>query len=427
MVRDLHAHLVDDRLFRNSVAIMATTVVTSGLGYVIWLTVARVAGSTVSGDGAAVTSLMMAATIAAAVGPAAAMIEWLPRAETPLAWRQRVTAGLVATTVASAVGGFLALVAAGWVLGVSASLRTPLGAGLFVVATVATAHGTLYDYICISRAKGSKMLLRNLVASGTRIPIVLLPLQVDGQPIQVLSAWTLSAVLSLAVAVPVFGGRRSGYSLRPAFGRVREEVRLMARSVAGQHLITVTAMLTTYLLPVIVVDILTPTDNAHFYITWMLGSIFSIISPAVATSLFDAASGDPAGIPAAVRRSVLIIGGLLAGPILVYLLGGRLLLSLFGPEYPAAGWLLLLLLTVAAVPDAVTNIAVAVLRSTGRLTTAVWLNGLMALGCIIGSIVLLPALGISAVGWAWLGAQSLGAVWAVVTRPWRVGRVRPTP
>ncbi len=33
-----------DRLFRNSAAIMLTTVVTSGLGYVIWLTVAHVRG-----------------------------------------------------------------------------------------------------------------------------------------------------------------------------------------------------------------------------------------------------------------------------------------------------------------------------------------------------------------------------------------------
>ncbi len=31
----------------------------------------------------------MAATLVAAIGPAAAMIEWLPRAEGPAEWRQR--------------------------------------------------------------------------------------------------------------------------------------------------------------------------------------------------------------------------------------------------------------------------------------------------------------------------------------------------
>lgn len=415
-----------DRLFRNSAAIMMTTVVTSGLGYIIWLTVARVAGPTVSGDGAAVTSLLMAATLVAAIGPAAAMIEWLPRAEGPVEWRQRVTAGLVATTVASLAGGLVALWLGGWVFGISPSLRTPVGSVLFVVGTVAIAHGNLYDYVCISRAKGGRMLLRNGLASLTRIPVVLLPLSAGGHPIQVLTAWSLSAVLSLAVCVPTFGGRDTGYSLRPDLRRVGAESRLIARSVVGQHLITVTAMLTTYLLPVLVVDVLTPTDNAHFYVTWMLGSIFSIISPAVSTSLFDAAAGDPAGIPAAVRRSVRIIALMLAGPVVVYLLGGRLLLRLFGPEYPAAGGLLLLLLTVAAVPDAVTNVAVSVLRATDRLGTAVALNGAMMLTTLVASTLLLPHLGIAAVGWSWLAAQSAGAVWALVTRPWRVRGAPPT-
>ncbi len=178
------------------------------------------------------------------------------------------------------------------------------------------------------------MLLRNGIASLVRIPVVLLPLTVDGHPIQVLTAWSLSAVLSLVVCVPVFGGRRSGYSLRPDVSRVGPESRLIARSVVGQHLITVTAMLTTYLLPVLVVDVLTPTDNAHFYVTWMLGSIFSIISPAVSTSLFDAAAGDPAGIPAAVRRSVRIIALMLAGPVLLYLVGGRCCCGSSAPSTP---------------------------------------------------------------------------------------------
>lgn len=420
LARSTWDRLGRDRLFRNSAAIMLTTVVTSALGYVIWLTVARVAGADVSGDGAAVTSLLMAATLVAAIGPAAAMIEWLPRARDALEWRQRVTAGLVATSVASLVGGLVALWLGGWVLHVSPALRTPAGAALFVVGTVATAHGSLFDFVCISRARGSMMLLRNAIASATRIPVVLLPLAVDGHPVQVLTAWSLSAVLSLVVCVPVFGGARDGYSLRPDPRRVGPETRLIARSVVGQHLITVTAMLTTYLLPVLVVDVLTPTDNAHFYVTWMLGSVFAVISPAVSTSLFDAAAGDPAGIPHAVRRSVRIIALLLAGPVLAYLVAGRLLLRLFGPEYPAAGGLLLLLLTVAAVPDAVTNVAVSVLRATDRLGTAITLNGSMMLATLAASTVLLPHLGIAAVGWSWLAAQSAGALWALATRPWRV-------
>ena len=131
-----------------------------------------------------------------------------------------------------------------------------------------------------------------------------------------------------------------------------------------------------------------------------------------ATALFASAAADPAQIRAATRRSLLIIGGLLTGPILAYLLGGRLLLGLFGDDYADHGALLLVLLTAAAIPDAITNVAVAVLRATDRIAAAVWLNGLMLFGTLLLSFVLLPVFGIVAVGISWLVAQSVGAVWA---------------
>ncbi|MTD15369.1 hypothetical protein GIS00_15635 [Nakamurella sp. YIM 132087] len=412
----LLARLTGDRMFRSTLAIMATTVVTSGLGYVTWLLVARFSGTQVSGDGAAVTSLMMAAALLAAIGAATAMIEWLPRAVDARAWRLRVTAGLVATVGGALVGGVVAVGVAGYWLGAIPSLTTVTGGVLFVAGTVATALGSLFDYICISRERGGMMLLRNLIASVVRIPLVLVPITVEGHPLEILLAWTASAALSLLVCMPLFGGRATGHHLWPTRGGIRSELRLMFRSVVGQHLITVSAMLTTYLLPVLVVARLDATANAYFYVTWMLGSLFSIVSPAVSTSLFAAAAADPAGIPGAVRRSSRIIALLLAGPVLVYLLGGRLLLSMFGADYPDAGWTLLVLLTISALPDAVTNIAVAVLRAVGRFGAAIRLNAFMMIGCLIGSVVLLPVLGIAAVGWSWLGAQTLGAVWALATR-----------
>lgn len=404
-----------DALFGTSVAIMASTVITSGLGYVLWLVVARVFGQQVSGDGAAVTSLMMAVSLLAAVGAAAAMIQWLPQAHDAVAWRRRVTAGLLATVVLSVVGGLLAVAIMLLITDSMPALRTLPGAALFVVGVLFTALGTLFDYVSISEQRGGFMLLRNGIASVARLPLIFVPVVVDGVSMQILLAWTVAAALSLAITVPLFRGRSAGRSLmRPVRDGLLPELRLMGSSVAGQHLITVTAMLGAYLLPVVVVDRLSAVDNAYFYITWMLGSLFSIISPAVSTALFASAAADPTEIRAATRRSLLIIGGLLTVPILAYLLGGRLLLGLFGEDYAEQGWLLLVLLTAAAIPDAITNVAVAVLRATDRITAAVWLNGSMLLGTLVLSFLLLPHLGIVAVGVSWLIAQALGAVWAAV-------------
>lgn len=409
----LWRRLRTDALFATSTAIMVATVITSGAGYVLWLVVARTMGSEVSGDGAAVTSLMMAVALLAAVGAAAAMIQWLPLAADGAAWRRRVTAGAVATGVLSVVGGLVAIAVMRLLTDSLPALTTAAGSLMFVLGVLVTAMCTLYDYICVSEKRGPLMLLRNAIASLLRLPLVFLPISADGVPLQILFAWCASGLISLIVCVPIFRGLDPGRSLvRPVFRGLAPEIRLMGASVAGQHMVTVTAMLGAYLLPVVVVDRLSATENAYFYVTWMLGSLFSIVSPAVATALFASASADPTEILSATRRSLLIIGGLLSAPIAAYLIGGRWLLGLFGPEYADQGWTLLVLLTIAALPDALTNVAVAVLRATNRIASAIWLNGGMLAVTLVLSFVLLPKMGIVAVGVAWIIAQTGGAVWA---------------
>jgi Na+-driven multidrug efflux pump len=64
----------------------------------------------------------------------------------------------------------------------------------------------------------------------------------------------------------------------------------------------------------------------------------------------------------------------------------------------------------AAVPDAVTNIAVAYWRSEGRLRRCAAMNAVMATVGLAGSWLLLPGLGIRGAGVAWLAGQTVGAV-----------------
>ncbi|MET3806430.1 O-antigen/teichoic acid export membrane protein [Nakamurella sp. UYEF19] len=418
------SRLRSDPVMLNTIAIMASTVVTSVLGYVFWIIVARSLGSETSGTGAAITSALQATVLVAAVGAAAAMIEWLPRSTTTLQWRQRVTAGLIVTVVAATLGGLLVPALLGFSFGVLPQLGTATGAGLFCLASVFFALGILIDYIAISERRGGVLLLRNVILTGLRIPLLFVPLAALGGDNKILAAWTIAACASLVVAVATFRRNSGGRTLRPAFGEVRAHLKEMAASLLGQHLITVAAMMAGYLLPILVVARLSPSDNAYFYVTWMLGSVFFIISPAVSTALFAAGAADPSALGALARRSVLISAALLVLPMLVYLFGGGLLLDLFGDGYASRGRLLLILLTLSAIPDAITNIAVSVLRATNRLGEALHLNAGMLALCIVGSWFLLPYWGILAAGIWWLVAQSAGAIWVVLS--WhRIGRIPP--
>ena len=92
------------------------------------------------------------------------------------------------------------------------------------------------------------------------------------------------------------------------------------------------------------------------------------------------------------------------------IVGGRFILGLFGSAYAAAGYGLLILLAISALPDAVSNVAVVVFRVTCRLGYSTALNLGMLVMTLVGAWVLMPRLGIAGVGVAWLGAQTIGAI-----------------
>jgi O-antigen/teichoic acid export membrane protein len=105
-----------------------------------------------------------------------------------------------------------------------------------------------------------------------------------------------------------------------------------------------------------------------------------------------------------------VIAVLLVPVMGVMIAGGRLVLGLFGSSYAAAGYGLLIVLAISAVPDAVSNVAVVVCRVTGRLGYSSALNlGILAM-TLAGAWFFLPLFGIAGAGVAWLAAQVVGSV-----------------
>ena len=411
----VRTRLSGDAVARNSAFIMVSTLATSLLGYVFWLVVAHTSSAEASGRGATVTSALQATALLASVGAAAAMVEWLPRAETELLWRQRLTVGLTVAVVTGLLGSVAVALLLGPGLNTLPTLRQPLGLALFCVGSVCFAVGTVLDYVSVAEGRSGLMLARNIVFNGLRTPILFVPVLIWRTSNEILASWAVSATVSLLAAVWFFERAPAGHRrLRLVFGHVRVHTREMLHSLVGQHLITIAALLVTYLLPIIVTIRLSSADGAYFYATWMLGSVFFMISPAVSTALFAEGAAGRDELARLVTRAGKVIAAMLTVPVVVYLVAGGEILRLFGADYARHGRWLLVLLTVSAVPDAVTNIAVSVLRATQRMKPALWLNSLMLALCVAGSWVLAPHLGIAAVGISWLASQSLGAAWVLV-------------
>jgi O-antigen/teichoic acid export membrane protein len=449
--RDLLGRARSDTLVRNSVFLMTSTVVTAGLGYIFWAFAAHAFSKQEVGIGSAVISLCSTIALLTYLGSSAMLIERLPANEHSSAW----TAVLMRICLATAGVTVVAMLAIVPALRIFSQYRPFFGTALPTLLAVAGAASwtlvNLFGSAFIAARRAGRLLSIQTLISGIKVLLIFPYAAVGGDASGLVGAWTASAMVGVCIGaiwlIPQMGlGQRFDQDKRRRVEgtfdtRTRSRVRsrrrpqhrrpsvppskASIRRMFGQHLTSVGGALTPLLLPVLVVIRLGATSNAYFYITWMVGAVFFMVSPSVASALF--AEGVRAGsdLRSVTARAMKVIAVLLVPAMAVMIVGGRLVLGLFGASYTAAGYGLLILLAASALPDAVSNVAVAIFRVTDRLGYSTMLNLGILMATLATAWVLMPSLGIAGAGLAWLGVQVVGAV---VSLPAYVHIARrPTP
>jgi O-antigen/teichoic acid export membrane protein len=395
-----------DPLVRSSMLTMAGTVVSAGLGYLYWTIAARVASPSQIGYASAGMSLVTGLSLFADLGVCGFVMERLPPLEGRRAWSRLLRRVIWPTSMLA--------------FAITAVVETVLAAGghswhpgaAMIVFGGCTASGLAFlDVLaCVFvSARRSELSLWSGTALGLSKLLSLLVFSLSGHNTGgLLVGWGLAVTVSCVVSAGVLLPRVRLGPLRTS--RPRRWAAADLRCMAGHHLTSIGGLMVPYLLPTLVVYRLDATRNAYFYATWMLGSVFFMISPAVAAALFVEGVRAQETLTTSTRRAFRLLALLMPGPVVAGVFGGRLVLLVFGADYAREGHTLLAILAVAALPDAVSNVGAGVLRSTGHLRWSASLNVAMGIVTLAGAWILLPRMGIVGAGVAWLAAQSLGAV-----------------
>jgi O-antigen/teichoic acid export membrane protein len=410
----LAKRLAGDSLARNSVLIMASTVGTSGLGYLFWMVAARSLPADAVG---AATALISAATVVSMLsnlGIGHMFIQRLPG--TPAAvWSRIVSGGLLIGCAATAG----ASVAAAVLLPRMAANFAVLNAPALVATAVALTASTLLDYVFVAHRASHGMFWRNVALAAGKV-VVLPMLTAAGlhDSRAVLLAWTLPSI-AVTVVTLVASPSRLKQGARLTADGLTAEVPHVRTALKGHHLINLAQAGPGALLPVLVTARLGASANAHFYVAWMTASVLFMVSPAVASAFY--AERRNAGNVELKRAAALVLAVVGAPAILLFTVGDQIL-GLFSSSYATGGGLLLKILVVAAIPDAITNLAVAHWRSRGDFRRCFRLNLVMAATTLMLTWLWLPGLGIAAAGLAWLAGQLAGALLVAV-----IATRRPRP
>ncbi|GAA2695663.1 lipopolysaccharide biosynthesis protein [Actinoplanes palleronii] len=398
--------VLNDSLARNSLLIMATTVANGGLGYLYWMLAARALPQPQIGTATALISAATAISMAANLGAGHMFIQRLP-GSAPDAWSRIVSGGLAAGCAATA-----ALAAAGAVLVPMVAvnfgfLAGPVGATALICAAVAVTATTLLDNVYVAHRAGHGMFVRNLLLAGGKILALIAILATGAQSAgAVVLSWTLP-ILLVSVATMTAGLSRLRPGVRLRLAGLAGELPHLRAALTGHHLINLTQAGPAALLPVLVTAVLGPGANAHFYLAWMTASMLFMVSPAVSSALYaERTNAARVGL----RRAALVVLSMVGGPAALLLIAGDRILGLFSAGYAAEGGLLLQILVLAALPDAVTNLAVAHWRSRGEFRLCRRVNAVRAASCLCLAWLLLPGAGVTGAGVAWLAGQTAGAL-----------------
>jgi O-antigen/teichoic acid export membrane protein len=399
---------------RDGLALVLSSGITSVLGLVYWILVARLYAPATVGVNSAVLSTMTLLGTAAQLNMGNALLRFVP-----VAGRQVralvVGCYAVAIVVAASAGAVFALGASWWAPDLYAAFGGSQLLAFFVVSAPIWTMFVIQDYVLPAIKRATLVPLENLVFSVLKI-VLLGGAAALGMSSGIALSWVAATgVIVLIVTVYLVRTLRGRTENEPA-GGTSVSVRDLASFVRSDYLGVVFLLAAVFGLPLIVLARLGPEAAAVYGVVWQIAYAFYLVVNGMGQSLVAHVAAEPHRLEAASRSMITKAMTLLVPSVLGCAVLAHPVLSLFGATYADEGSLLLALLALSAIPNVITSSAVwaARVRRDGRVLFG--LPAAITTAVIAGSWFLMPVLGVLGTGVAWLGAQTVAAAGVLLAR-----------
>ena len=397
-------HYLATPLYVNAYYLILNTAFNSLLGLAFWTTAARLYETEEVGIASAIISATALLAGLSSLGLGLSLTRFLPGAD-------RLSGSMLDSTLTTVALSSLVF-SAGFLLGLplwSPALAFVYEGHAFLLAfgllTAMTALGRVVDGAFVARRAARFTLLRQGSLNVLKIPLLLLFLTA-GRALGIVASVVAAAGISLGLALVCF--------LPAVEEAYRPRLRLSKTIVGGvlpyavvNHLADLLAQSPQVALPLLTLNVLGPSDSAHFYVTWMIANLLFVVSRSIATSMVAESANEEGDLGENVKQALRMIFLLLAPAVILTLVGGDDLLLIFGSEYAKRGRYLLWILSASAFPAGVNHVYFAINRVRRRSWRNLIASSLVA-GVILGSSsMLMNRYGIVGIGIGWLVGQAV--------------------
>jgi O-antigen/teichoic acid export membrane protein len=360
---------------------------------------------------------MMLCTLVSLLGIDAAVIALMPRDRTGAAYLivRAILLGIVATLVS--VGGFLLLSFVAF-QNLSVITISPTYTVVFVVLVILSTVGVLLDHVSVALRRGDHVLSRSVVTGVVRLVLIgALPLAMNIDSLAIVTAWMLGSAIACGLGVIQVRQLLAGKEIRPhavavGFGS-------LLRIGWSNYLLNLADRAPGLLLPIVVIEQISPAANAYWYTIWMMALVIFTIPAAVGTALFAETASQPrslrAGIAYGLRAALAL--GTSAGIVLALM--APLCLSILGHAYVEAGTTPLRILIAGVIPLVLVQIYFAACRVTGRVPEGVFLATLSGVLAVGAATFTSGSYGLTGLAVTLVAVQCAAGLWAA----WRIWRL----
>jgi len=399
-------------LYRNAVYLILNTAITSLLGFFFWMIVARYYSEAEVGYSSAIISAISLLVVISLAGLNSSIIRFLPRAEKP---RELINSCLTFSGLASVI------IATIFVMGIDfwspalVFIKENIVFTLaFIIFTSVRTISTLVNDTFVASRKANFVLFKSAIFSIVKLPLPVLLVSFF-LSFGVVASWGIAAIVALAFSLFLLLPRvQANYKPIPALntGMIKELWRYSSISYVANLLSSSLGLI----LPLLVVNVLDSSQNAFFYVAWMLSSLLFAIPHAVSHSLFAEGSHFEDRLRENVLKSLKFIFLLLVPSIIVLVLAGKWLLLAFGQSYSLNALKLLWILSISSLPVAFTSLYTTILRVKNRLKELIILWACIVFIVLVVGYLTMPDIGIEGVGYAWLGTHILVSIYIFASK-----------
>ena len=386
----------------NAGSLVATTGVTSVLGFAYWWVAARRFSPEAVGIASTSTSAMMLIGGLCTLGFSTLLITELPRK--PALTGPLISTALLTVGGVSAVTSLAFALVAPYISPQYQPLRAnPLDVLILVIGISLSAMTLVFDQSMIGLLHGELQFWRNIVFSSVKLlglfVVGLWFSRQDGMSIY--AAWAFGSVLSLLITLAYAAYRKvlPFKTLMPRFGLLKN----LGLAAFQHHLLNTMLQVPMQVLPLLVTAFLSAQVTAWFFTSWQLVNFVFLIPSSLTTVLHAMNSAQPS-VLARKARSTMGLAFLVAVLVdIVLVFAPKLVLSPFGAAYAAQASWCLRILSLAAFPLIIKSHYISICRIHDRITFALY-------SMLPGSVLEVVA---AAVGAHFGGLTGLSAGWVL--------------